>query len=159
IERGFQLLTQVSGRAGRGDRPGVVILQTYNPDMPVLEWARRHDYSHFVEQELACRRELSYPPFSQIIRIIVSGPEEVLVQAACEALTEELTHYLEDEVDPADLRVLGPAPCLIERIRGKYRHHLLIKNLAADAGRKLLTSFLRMKRSAPGLNVAVDVDA
>ncbi len=159
IERGFQLLTQVSGRAGRGDRPGVVVLQTYNPDMPVLDWARRHDYSHFVEQELGCRRELTYPPFSQIIRIIVSGPDELLVQAACEELTEELTHFLEDDVDPAALRILGPAPCLIERIRGKYRYHLLVKNLDGEPGRTLLSSFLRLKRSAPGLNVAVDVDA
>src|SRR5262249_13850918 len=68
LERGFQLLTQVSGRAGRGDRPGSVVLQTYNTELPALSLAKSHDYTGFAEQELASRRELSYPPFSQVIR-------------------------------------------------------------------------------------------
>lgn len=159
IERGFQLLTQVSGRAGRGLSPGTVVLQTYNTEMPVLAWASRHDYQHFVEQELAARRELSYPPFSQIFRIIISGGHQLPVQAACEELAEELTRVLEDDVDPAAMKILGPAPCLIERLRGKYRYHLLVKNLAGQRGHRLLAAFLRCKRPAQGLNLAIDVDA
>ncbi|HEY9871213.1 MAG TPA: primosomal protein N' [Candidatus Obscuribacterales bacterium] len=159
LERGFQLLTQVSGRAGRGLSPGTVIWQTYNTEMPVLAWAGRHDYQHFVQQELAARRELSYPPFSQIFRIIISGGHQLPVQAECEELAEELTRFLEDEVEPAALKILGPAPCLIERLRGKYRYHLLVKNLAGQRGHHLLAGFLRCKRPAPGLNMAIDVDA
>ena len=159
LERGFQLLTQVSGRAGRGDRPGRVILQSYNTEMPALMWARQHDYKHFVEQELLVRKELGYPPFSQIIRVVVTGLDQMAVEAACEQLTEELTHFLEDSISNSAISILGPAPCLIERIQGKFRHHILIKNFASKEGRELLSSFLRTRRMTHGLSLAIDVDA
>src|SRR5579875_943386 len=159
MERGFQLLTQVSGRAGRGHRPGRVILQTFNTELPALRLARAHDYKRFAEEELAARKELAYPPFSQIVRVVVSGPEQDLAEFACERLAEELTNFLGDQVEPEAVRVLGPAPCLIERLRGNWRFHLLVKNLAGERGRALVTSFLRGKRPGPGLTLAVDVDA
>jgi primosomal protein N' (replication factor Y) len=159
IERGFQLLTQVSGRAGRGDKAGHVVLQTYNTQMPALQWAKAHDFKAFAAEELSARQELGYPPFSQLIRIVVSGSEAMTVQATCEALSEELTHFLEDQLVPDALQILGPAPCLIERIKGKFRHHLLIKNFAQETGRALVVSFFRGKRLSPGLNLAIDVDA
>jgi len=159
LERGFQLLTQVSGRAGRGDRPGLVVLQTYNTELPALTLAQQHDYKQFAEAELSARRALDYPPFSQIIRLVVSGPDALAVQSACEALAEELTHRLDDQLSAEALKILGPAPCLIERLRGNFRFHLLVKNLAGEKGRSLVTSFLRQKRLRPGLSLAVDVDA
>lgn len=159
IERGFQLLTQVSGRAGRGDRQGQVIWQAFATDMPALGWARQHDYETFAEAELAARRAYSYPPFGQLIRAVVSGGDIYAVEAACEKLAEELSQYI-DDIIPADaLVILGPAPCLIERIRGKFRFHLLVKNLAGEEGRVLVNSFFRAKRMPDGITLAVDVNA
>jgi primosomal protein N' (replication factor Y) (superfamily II helicase) len=159
MERGFQLLTQVAGRTGRGDREGKVVLQTYNTDMPVLQWAKVHDYKHFVEEELAARKGFSYPPFSQLLRIVVYGPDHLAVERECDLLAEEIGKELEDAFPEEAIQVLGPSPCLLERLRGKFRFHLLIKNFAGDSGRIALTDFLRRKRVPEGLVMAVDVDA
>ncbi|HEY9715800.1 MAG TPA: primosomal protein N' [Chroococcales cyanobacterium] len=159
VERGFQLLTQVSGRAGRGDRPGSVVFQSYNVEMPVLQWSKMHDYMSFMREELEARRAFQYPPFSQLIRVVVAGHNPLAVQSACERLAEEIGHYLEERL-PLDLvKILGPAPCLLERLRGKYRFHLLIKNMAFEEGRTLITQLLRNKEMPPDLSMAVDVDA
>lgn len=158
-ERGFQLLTQVSGRAGRGERPGVVILQTYDCEMPALEWSKNHDYAHFLEEELEARQAFGYPPYSQVIRVVVAGDEPGTVEAACKQLAEEVSQFIEETLPADAVQVLGPAACLIERLRGKFRYHLLLKNWAGDEGRQMLTAFLRNKYLAQGLNMAVDVDA
>jgi len=158
MERGFQLLTQVSGRAGRGQRPGLVVLQTYNAEMPALAWARAHNYGKFFEEEIAARSALSYPPFCQLIRIVVAGPDAAETEAACEQVAEELTNFIEDQLPPDGLSILGPAPCLIERLRGNFRFHLLIKNFVGDTGRGLVALFFR-KKQLKGLQLAIDVDA
>ncbi|HEY9786336.1 MAG TPA: primosomal protein N' [Candidatus Obscuribacterales bacterium] len=159
VERGFQLLTQVAGRAGRGERPGQVIFQTFNSEMPALSWAKNHDFAQFMTSEIESRKAFQYPPFSQLIRIVVAGNDPVETESECERLAEEIGRYLEDESALGDIKILGPAPCLIERLRGKYRFHLLIKNMAGDAGRAFLSTFLRRKRTAHGLTMAVDIDA
>ncbi len=158
-ERGFQLLTQVSGRAGRGDQPGSVILQTYNTEMPVLQWAKTHDYQGFVQAELETRKAFGYPPFSQLLRIVIQGADVLSVERECDSLAEELGKHLEDTFAEQDIQVLGPAPCLLEKLRGKYRYHLLVKNFAGQIGRIALTNFLRHKRMPQGLVMAVDVDS
>lgn len=158
-ERGFQLLTQVSGRAGRGERPGVVILQTYDCEMPALEWSKNHDYAHFLEEELEARQAFGYPPYSQVIRVVVAGDEPITVEAACKQLADEVTQFIEETLPADSVQVLGPAACLIERLRGKFRYHLLLKNWAGEEGRQMITAFLRNKYLAQGLNMAVDVDA
>jgi primosomal protein N' (replication factor Y) len=159
IERGFQLLTQVSGRAGRGQSPGQVFLQTFNVDMPALLLAKAQDYGSFVEQELESRRSFEYPPYSQIIRVVVAGDHEEEVETACDQLAEELSTYLEDRFPEEAIKIIGPAPCLIERLRGRYRHHLIVKNMAGDDGRKAVVGFLRLRRGTASLSIAVDVDA
>lgn len=159
MERGYQLLTQVSGRAGRGERTGQVVLQTYNPEMPALKLAQAHDYESFVNDELAARKTFFYPPFSQLIRLVISGSDLSLVESASDRLAEELGAYLEELIPCSDLQILGPAPCLIERLREKFRYQFLIKNRAGEIGRKIITDFLRNKRLADGLVLAVDVDA
>jgi primosomal protein N' (replication factor Y) len=158
MERGFQLLTQVSGRAGRGAHAGEVILQTYNLDLPALALARSQDFSRFAESELESRREFEYPPFSQIIRCVISGDTLELVEATSEQLAEELSSFLEPEFTEDDVKILGPAPCIIDRLRGKYRHHIIIKNLAGDRGRTAITSFLKSRRPQ-GIVLGIDVDA
>lgn len=158
-ERGFQLLTQVSGRAGRGERPGVVILQTYDCEMPALTWSKDHDYANFLNEELEARRAFGYPPFSQIIRVVVAGDEPITVEAACKQLAEEISSFIEETLPANEVQVLGPAACLIERLRGKFRYHLLLKNLGGEEGRQMVTAFLRNKYLPQGLSMAVDVDA
>jgi primosomal protein N' (replication factor Y) (superfamily II helicase) len=155
LERGFQLLTQVSGRAGRGRSPGKVILQTYNTDLPALLLARAQDYNAFIQEELAARQTFSYPPFSRLVRIVGSGPDDGQVQAALERLAEELSNHLEEF---ESIRILGPAPCLIEKIKEHYRHHIIVKNLMGDAGHRAIVSFLRARPQLPGVRLIVDVD-
>ena len=105
-------------------------------------------------------RELfQYPPFSQIIRVVVAGLDPVATESACERLAEEIGHHLEESIGLNDIRILGPAPCIIERLRNKFRFHLIIKNLAGEEGRKLIGNFLRTKRLSQDLQMAVDVGA
>lgn len=155
LERGFQLLTQVSGRAGRGEFPGKVILQTHNTELPALIMAKNQDYDTFIEAELASRKAFEYPPFSRVVRVVASGPDDKQVQSALERVAEELSNYLEEL---EQIRILGPAPCLIERIQGLYRHHLIIKNLMGETGQRAIASFFRGRASMPGVRLIIDVD-
>ena len=158
-ERGFQLLTQVSGRTGRGDKAGAVVWQTYNTEMPVLSWAKTHDFQLFAEEELKARESFNYPPFSQLIRIVVAGGSVEEVERACDLLAEEIGNFLADEFSASALHILGPAPCLLERLRGRFRYHLLIKNFEGNIGQKAITNFLRNRKMPEGVVMAVDVDA
>jgi primosomal protein N' (replication factor Y) (superfamily II helicase) len=147
-ERTFQLLTQLAGRSGR-DAPGRVLVQTFQPDSRAIELAARHDVPRFLTGELERRRELGYPPFRHLVRIVVAGPEPA---APLQALTE-----LKDGLPGDD--VLGPAPLL--RLRGKFRAQLVAKTeqprrIAAQAGRLLSAAAPAMRRA--GLSAVVDVD-
>ncbi|MBU6452495.1 MAG: primosomal protein N' [Cyanobacteria bacterium REEB67] len=159
MERGFQLLTQVAGRAGRGAHAGEVILQTYAPDLEALRLASDHDFEGFYRPELAGRQLFQYPPFSQLIRLVVSSEDAGLAESVCEMLAEEVSRLLEDRVGEEDVRILGPTACLLEKVKTKYRFHLLIKNLAGPAVQYLITEHLRLRRFGQDVNVAVDVDA
>ncbi len=146
-ERTFQLLTQLAGRSGR-DAPGRVIVQTFQPDARAIELAARHDVRGFLAGELERRRELGYPPFRHLVRVVVAGPEPA---APLQVLTE-LKRGLPDEV-------LGPAPLL--RLRGKFRAQLVSKTdrpraVASAAARLLSAAAPAMRRD--GLAAVVDVD-
>jgi primosomal protein N' (replication factor Y) (superfamily II helicase) len=147
-ERTFQLLTQLAGRSGR-DAPGRVIVQTFQPDARAVAFAARHDVRGFLAGELERRRDLGYPPFRHLVRVVVAGPEP---DAPLQALTE-----IAAGLDGTD--VLGPAPLL--RLRGRHRAQLLAKTaeprrLAARAGRLLAAAAPAMRRA--GLTAVVDVD-
>jgi primosomal protein N' (replication factor Y) len=147
-ERTFQLLTQLAGRSGR-DAPGRVIVQTFQPDARAVAFAARHDVRGFLAGELERRRDLGYPPFRHLIRVVVAGAEP---DAPLRALNEIATG-----LEGADL--LGPAPLL--RLRGRHRAQLLAKTaeprrLAGRAGRLLAAAAPAMRRA--GLSVVVDVD-
>jgi len=147
-ERTFQLLTQLAGRSGR-DAPGRVLVQTFQPDSRAIELAARHDVGRFLTGELERRRQLGYPPFSHLVRIVVAGPEP---DAPLQALTE-----LKDGLRGDD--ILGPAPLL--RLRGKYRAQLVAKTnqprrLAAQASKLLSAAAPAMRRAR--LTAVVDVD-
>ncbi len=158
-ERGFQLLTQVAGRAGRGHLPGKVIVQTFNPELPALKSSLSHDYQSFYESELPTRQAYLYPPFSQLIRIVIAGEDLEKTVHTSEKLTESLSNYLADTVESSEMMVLGPAPCLLERLHGKYRQHLIVKNTTGDHGRNLIATFFKNKRSIDDVQIAVDMDA
>jgi primosomal protein N' (replication factor Y) len=146
-ERTFQLLTQLAGRSGR-DAPGRVIVQTFQPEARAIDFAARHDVPGFLEGELARRRELGYPPFQHLVRIVVAGADP----GRAEQVLAELKPGL-----PGD--VLGPAPLL--RLRGKYRAQLVAKTerpraVASAAARLLAAAAPAMRRH--GLTAVVDVD-
>lgn len=157
-ERGFQLLTQVAGRAGRGDNPGEVYFQTYNPDFFGLETAKQQDYKSFYNTEIEAREDFDYPPFSQIIRVILSSKN----QFRAERSAQEIAMRLNDIVDKRQLTepvaVLGPNPCVIERLQEYYRFQILIKNKLGEKGRRFILSFLAQIKLPDDIKLTVDID-
>ncbi|MGB7443366.1 MAG: primosomal protein N' [Coleofasciculaceae cyanobacterium] len=120
-ERAFQTLTQVAGRAGRGDDPGKVIIQTYSPKHPVIQAVARHDYQSFIETELKQRAELDYPPYGHLILLRLSGLDGAEVEKVAEQMADELAS--------ADINyeILGPAPASVMRVARRYRWQILLK--------------------------------
>jgi primosomal protein N' (replication factor Y) (superfamily II helicase) len=152
-ERTFQLLTQVAGRAGRGDREGEVIIQTYSPQNPSLQFARHHDYLGFFAQEKECRELLHYPPFYRMILFQLRGKEASKVEQAAQQLGSFLQRQLPSNV------ILGEAvPAPIEKAHGQYRFQISLKT----PSRKLIDqplSFLAQKWIPPkGVILTLDVD-
>ncbi len=125
-ERTFQLLTQVAGRAGRGVAPGRVIVQTFDPGHYAIRPVLDHDYEHFYTEELGHRRALGYPPFGQLIRALITGPDEIETRSAALELAQLVSAMAVDGSEQ-NLEVLGPAPAPLARLRGRYRYHLLVK--------------------------------
>jgi primosomal protein N' (replication factor Y) len=152
-ERTFQLLTQVAGRAGRGDEPGRVIVQTFNPRIPAVALAATHDHRAFAEGELERRRALGYPPFSRLLAVRVEGSE-----AGARACAEALARAARPALGPG-MALLGPAPAAIERLRGRSRWHLLFKASAPSALRAVHRVLARVARRPPGgAAIRFDVD-
>ncbi len=120
-ERTFQLLMQVAGRAGRRERQGRVLIQTYSPDHPAILCAQRHDYEGFYQHEIAFRREPLYPPFCRLVNMVATHPNPHRAESLLTALRARLTP------DSRLLQVLGPAPAPLERLEGHYRYHMLLK--------------------------------
>lgn len=121
-ERAFQTLTQVAGRAGRGDIPGQVIVQTYSPEHPVINAVKTHDYHNFSTTELSQRAELNYPPYGNLILIKLSSIEQQEVENAAHKLADQLIDTLTTE-----FAILGPAPANIMRVARRYRWQILLK--------------------------------
>jgi primosomal protein N' len=124
-ERTFQILTQVAGRAGRGERPGRVIIQTYTPDHYAIEAAARHDYEGFAAAELESRRRAGYPPFGRLARLTLSHPNPRAAREEALRLHRALSHRRAELGNDAD--VLGPSPAYVPRVRGRWRWQLLLR--------------------------------
>jgi primosomal protein N' (replication factor Y) len=154
-ERVFQLLTQVSGRAGRGELPGKVLVQTYQPDHYVNQFAREHDYTGFAAREMYFRRAMKYPPLSVLANVIIQGKrlEEVLGWAT--KLGRWLAKHKADEV-----RVLGPAPAPNAKLKRIYRYHMVLKAERREALGAALRTLLRgvEAEEVPRRSVVMDVD-
>jgi len=155
-ERTFQLLTQVAGRAGRGGRPGEVIVQTYAPDHYSIQLAQRHDYVAFAERELAVRRKGEYPPFSRLILLTLVGRDVRVVHRAAGEVAARLRRAVGDAA-----QVLGPSPSPVLRVNDSYRFQCMLKykneSLVKPAVKAVLAEVERALL-AQGVGMSVDVD-
>lgn len=157
-ERGFQLLTQVAGRAGRGEFAGKVLFQTYNPDFYALESAKSQNYGEFYATEIAARAEFDYPPFSQMIRLIISSENNFRAEKSAQEIALRMCMMIEKYGISERLEVLGPTPCVIERINGYYRFQIIIKNKLEEKGHNFISSFLNKIIMPKDIKLAIDVD-
>ncbi|MFT5050330.1 MAG: primosomal protein N' (replication factor Y) [Chlamydiales bacterium] len=153
-ERTFQLLSQVSGRAGRGSLKGIIVVQTVTPEHPSIVQAASHNFEAFASAEQELRRELSYPPFGRLIRVVFDDEEEQRVTTAARSAANILC----DELLPQGIDVLGPAPAPVALQRGRHRQHILLKapegtNLAR--AREVLAQFAT-QHARPRISIDVD---
>ena len=154
-ERTFQLIAQVAGRTGRSERGGRVLVQSACPDDPAIRFACGHDYAAFVQHELAHRHATSTPPFTALARVILRGPDEGIVAATA----REMANVLQRTAgEPSKIRILGPAPAPIARVKNFYRFHL---QLAAPDPRDIRELWLAAEKQLPrqaGVESVIDVD-
>lgn len=155
-ERAFQTLTQVAGRAGRGDQPGQVILQTYTPENGVIAAVTRQDYAAFAHTEIEQRRELDYPPFGHLVLLRISSPDPGLVHQAADAIAADIkAQQAQHQFPPCT--VLGPVPAPILRIAQRYRWHVMLKfPLGAMTTLPDLTALRRWCPDRVSLTIDVD---
>jgi len=155
-ERTFQLLTQVAGRAGRGETPGKVVLQTYHPDHYAIQFAQQHDYAGFYEKEIRFRKWMHYPPFSALANVLVRSDK--LDQTL--RWTGQLGKWFERTRNEG-VRVLGPSVAPIMRLKRDYRYHFILKAASREKLNASLRSMLNFAdgEKIPRTNVIVDVDA
>lgn len=157
-ERGFQLLTQVAGRAGRGEFTGRVYFQTYNPDYYALASAKSQNYNEFYSTEIAAREEFDYPPFSQMVRLIISSTNNFRAEKSAQEIAMRMCLMIDKYGISERLEVLGPTPCVIERINGYYRFQIIIKNKLEEKGHHFISSFLNKITMPKDIKLAIDVD-
>jgi primosomal protein N' (replication factor Y) len=153
-ERTFQLLTQVAGRAGRGPRGGRVVVQTWHPAHYAITRAAAYDTEGFVDRELTFRQELGYPPFGELVRIVLSGAREEKVKEQAEKLGAKLREAL----PPLLAEILGPAAAPIARIRNRWRYHFLIKTKDLGPVREELRRRMKAFAGTKAVKIEVDVD-
>ena len=157
-ERGFQLLTQVAGRAGRGEFKGKVLFQTYNPEYYAFQTAKSQNYEKFFETEIKSRQEFDYPPFSQIVRLIISSENNFRAEKSAMEIAMRLNTMTEKFGFSEYVEILGPTPCVIEKINGFYRFQILIKNKLSQKGHDFISKFLSKITMPKDIRLAIDVD-
>ena len=155
-ERTYDLLEQVAGRAGRGDVPGRVIIQTYQPRHPAILAVSRHDPSVFSENELAARQEVGYPPFVRLANVIMWGKVGADVEKVAWAVAEKLRDYA--EVALPGCEILGPAECALSRVEGNFRWHVLVKAAPQSELGAILGDALKRLQMPAQVSLAIDVD-
>ncbi|MFA6989936.1 MAG: primosomal protein N', partial [Candidatus Gastranaerophilaceae bacterium] len=157
-ERGFQLLTQVAGRAGRGDFEGRVYFQTYVPDFFALKDAQKQDYINFYKKEIKNRYELAYPPYSKMIRLILSSKNKYRAEKIIQECAYRLKTFVDNQGISEKLEILGPSECVISKIKDEYRFQILIKNRLEQKGHFLVISTIKQLNIPEDTRLLVDVD-
>ena len=152
-ERIFSLLMQVSGRCGRGDIPGKVVVQTLNEEQPVFDFLRKHDYMGFYRYELEARRALGYPPFARLARLLVRGMREDRVIEAVQWCADMAKKAITVENLPVQL--VGPSPAPLTKIAKNYRHHIILKSTATSHLAKLA---YHVKKNLAYSDVYLEID-
>lgn len=161
-ERTFQLITQVAGRAGRGERLGRVIVQTYEPEHFAIQASQNHDFVSFYHQEIAVRESFNYPPFSQLINIMITGENETDVIRLSNEYAAELKYALKN-VDITEEIIFGPGPAALARINQKYRWQIIIKSKMIDQNviRGIINTVrinVLKKNSGNDVNINIDIN-
>lgn len=156
-ERTFQLITQVSGRAGRGEKSGKVIVQTYNPDNFSIKCSADHDYKNFFQDEIQLRDNMNYPPFSKIMALNFSCDNEQIIIKGI----QDLGHNLKNKIEKYDkINMLGPCPCGISKIKNQFRWQIILKgeidNTIANEVKNIVYDF--MKPQYNNIRVGIDVN-
>ena len=152
-ERTFQLLTQVAGRAGRGDVEGEVFVQSFTPHHPAIQFARHHDFDGFADQEIEWRKQWEYPPFSKMVLITVRSPHQARGSFSMETLARRLK-----EVLPPNTTISEPAPAPLEKSHGNFRFHLLLRTQAVQKLTRALREVLEKLTFPEDVILTVDVD-
>jgi primosomal protein N' (replication factor Y) len=154
-ERSYQLITQVAGRAGRGDKAGEVVVQTFNPDHYVYKTVVEQDFETYITQEMEIRMTLQYPPFHYLVRVLISGSKEKIVLDKTDVLKK--IFKLEIERSNYDAEIYGPSPAPIFFLKGRFRYHILLKG-SNLAHLQALAAFARDKVGHSNLEPRVIVD-
>lgn len=152
-ERTFNMILQVAGRAGRGDKPGKVIVQTYTPDTEAIELACVYDKNTFITIESQKRQLLHFPPYSQLANIICSGADEETVSAYCVKIQELLEKNL-----PTDVDIMPSTSCVLEKIRNQYRFHIVLKAPLNFDLSKFIEESLKTLKKTTKVKVIIDID-
>jgi primosomal protein N' (replication factor Y) len=156
-ERTFQLVVQVSGRAGRDEIPGKVIIQTYLPENYAINCAKEHDYLKFYQLELGHRRKLGYPPFSKLVRIVVVGSQSKSVELHIGQLSKKIQDFI-DRNKLTKIKMFGPMPAPISKLRNQYRWHILLNDVSEELFPylKKITDYYHTQQQQ--IKLIVDVD-
>ena len=141
-ERTFSLLTQVAGRSGRGELEGKAVIQTYEPENPIIELAAMQDYKAFYESEISLRRSMLYPPFVDICVVAFIGRDRQMTSEASVFFSDILRKTASAEYSDLPMRVLGPSPALISKVSNKYRYRIIIKFRNIRRSRELISRLL-----------------
>ncbi len=156
-ERAFQLFTQLAGRSGRGDVPGKAYIQTYEAGHYVFDYVRNHDYRGFYEREMAQRKELSYPPYGRLLRIILSFRDRDAGEKAAAAVSRKIKKIPRTQ-GGKDTEILGPAPAPIEKLRNFWRWHIILKGKNSRKLRESAGAVLECLKGCRGIKTDIDVD-
>ncbi len=161
-ERTFQLLSQVAGRAGRGPKGGIVLVQTYTPEHPSIALAATHDYLGFAAKEMVHRREHNYPPYERLARLIVRSREQQagfdFAERLAGAMHTALQGFGRAAVPSAPIRILGPAEAPVFRLKGYFRYHFQLQTASSAALHELLRGALPTVRPPSGVEFTLDID-
>lgn len=161
-ERTFQLLAQVAGRTGRGERGGKVFVQTFNPEHPSIALAAAHNYLGFVEIELPHRKFMHYPPFLRMARIILRAREQQAGADFADRLAEGFRTFLarpqKEGEEPWHIRLLGPAECPVFRLKNYFRYHFQLQSARSGQLHQVLRSVMQSVPPMRGVELTVDVD-